>query len=80
MIAGMQGMILQHAVPKRATANADYFCKVLRRDIVHALSKKRPGMPHEHFLLHISDASSHTAGATDLEQALCGLESVSHRP
>jgi len=28
MFADMHGMILQHAIPKNTTANADYFCKV----------------------------------------------------
>ena len=80
LFADIQGMILQHAVPKGATVNADFFCRVLRRDLAHALTKKRPGKTLEHFILHMDNASPHTAAATDLELALLGLETVSHPP
>lgn len=80
MFADMPGIILQHVVPENNTVNTDYFWKVFRRDLVHALSKKRPGMPLEDFNLHMDNASSHTAGATALELAVLGFGCVSHPP
>ena len=73
MFADMQGM-------KGATVPADLFCRVLCQYLAHALSKKRPSIPPEHFLRHMDYASSQTAGAIDLELALFGLEMVSYRP
>jgi len=56
------------------------FTQVLRRDLVDALRKKRPGIPVEHFLLHMDNASSHTAAATQLEIGVLGFGSVQHPP
>jgi histone-lysine N-methyltransferase SETMAR len=54
--------------------------QVLRCDLVHALEKKRPGVPLEHFILHMDNASSHTAAATDLEGAVLSFGRVAHPP
>jgi len=54
--------------------------QVLRRDLVDTLRKKRPGIPVEHFLLHMDNASSHTAAATQLEIRVLGFRSVQHPP
>jgi hypothetical protein len=53
--------------------NESIILQVLRRDLVHALEKKRPGVQLEHFILHMDNASSHTAAATDLEVAVLGF-------
>ena len=34
MFADMHSMILQHAVPKNTTVNADYFCKVCTNNLL----------------------------------------------
>ena len=38
--------------------------QVLRRDLVSALKKKRPGVPMDYFLWHQDNASPHTAEST----------------
>jgi histone-lysine N-methyltransferase SETMAR len=48
--------------------------------LVHALEKKRPGVPIEHFILHMDNASSHTAAATELEVGVLGFGRVAHPP
>lgn len=74
------GMILQHAVPPHTTVNSQYYSKVLRRDLVRALRRKRPGIDLDRVLLHQDNAPSHTAASTQLEISLLGFEIVKHAP
>lgn len=57
-----------------------YSWQVLRRDLTHALRKKRPGVPLEEFILHMDNASSHTAEITTLELAVLGFSTIQHPP
>ena len=57
-----------------------FIFQVLRRDLVSALKKKRPGLPMDYFLLHQDNASPHTAESTRLEINLIGFGTVSHPP
>ena len=57
-----------------------FFFQVLRRDLVSALKKKRPGLPMDYFLLHHDNASPHSAESTRLEINLIGFGTVSHPP
>ena len=57
-----------------------YILQVLRRELVHALQKKRPEIPVENFILHMDNASSHTAEKTQNEIGLIGFETLSHPP
>lgn len=50
--------------------------QVFRRDIVHALRKKRPGVPHEQFILHLNNASSHTVDTIALHAAVLGFATL----
>jgi histone-lysine N-methyltransferase SETMAR len=54
--------------------------QVLRRDLTTALRKKRPGVPLEHFILHMDNASAHTSAKTELEVAVMGFGRVAHPP
>ncbi len=74
------GMILQHAVPLHTTVNTQYYSKVLHRDLVRALRRKRLGMDLDRVLLHQDNTPSHTASTTQLEISLLGLETVKHVP
>ena len=53
---------------------------MLCRDLVHALRKRRPGIPIDSFKLHQDNAPPHTAGSTQLEIGLLGFEVISHPP
>lgn len=80
LFADRKGMILQHGVPYGTTVNANYYSKVLRRDLVDALRKKRPGIPLEYFILHQDNAPPHTAEVTKLEIGVLGFQTISHPP
>ena len=55
------------------------FCVICRyTGLIQYLSKKRPGVPLEDFILY--NTSLHTVGATALELAILGFGSVSHPP
>ncbi|XP_061190225.1 histone-lysine N-methyltransferase SETMAR-like [Saccostrea echinata] len=76
----IQGMLLIHAVPAHQTVNADYYSKVIRRDLLHAVRKKRPGTNLAEMILHQDNAPAHRAETTILELDLLGLERVEHAP
>lgn len=54
--------------------------QVLRRDLVNAIRKKRPGKRIEDFLLHQDNAPAHRADSTVLDLDLLGLDRVVHAP
>lgn len=56
--------------------------QVVRRDLIQALRKKRPGMAQEleNIILHQDNAPAHTAVQTTLEIDLLGFERISHPP
>ena len=78
MFADIRGIILCHAVKRGHTVNSAYYSKVLRRDLVRAVEKKRPGIPISHFLLHHDNAPAYSAASTRLELSLLDLETVPH--
>ena len=53
---------------------------MLRRDLIQALRKKRPGTPVHDFLLHQDKAPAHVSARTRLELSLLDLECISHPP
>ena len=54
---------------------------MFRRDIVYALRKKRPGVPRQHFILHMGNASSQTAETIAPRAALVlGCATIAHSP
>ena len=52
----IKGVILSHAVPKRQSINTMYNSKVLRRDLMRALARKRPDGYEGGFILHQNNA------------------------
>ncbi|XP_052682598.1 histone-lysine N-methyltransferase SETMAR-like [Crassostrea angulata] len=80
--ADRHGMILVHAVPSGQTVNAAYYSKVLRRDLVKAIKKKRPAMAVDlgNIILHQDNAPAHTATSTCLEIELLGYDLLEHPP
>lgn len=55
---------------------------MLRRDLVHALRKKRPEKADqlENIILHQDNAPAHTASSTQLEIDVLGFEKLTHSP
>ena len=53
---------------------------MLRRDLEHALRKKRPGQSNEDFRLHQDNAPPHTAKSTSLDIDILGFSRVRHPP
>lgn len=53
---------------------------MLRRDLVHALRKKRPALDIERVILHQDNAPAHRASSTQLEIDLLGFEILNHPP
>lgn len=53
---------------------------MLRRDLVHALTKKRPGISIDHYILHQDNAPPHTAASTQLEIDVLGFGRIDHPP
>lgn len=82
MFMDRHGMILTHAVPSGQTVNVAYYSKVVRRDLMHALRKKRPILAanKENIIYHQDNAPSHTAEQTKLELDLLGFSRISHPP
>lgn len=76
------GIILVHMVKAGATVNAAYYSKVVRRDLLHALRKKRRHLADnlENVVLHQDNAPSHTAVHTQLEIDVLGFQRVEHPP
>jgi histone-lysine N-methyltransferase SETMAR len=54
--------------------------QVLRKDLVRAYQKKRPGMDVGDIILHHDNAPSHTADTTRLDIGLLGFDLVDHPP
>ena len=54
--------------------------QILRRDLVQALAKKRPGMSISQFLLHQDNAPPHVSMTARLELSLLELETIPHPP
>ena len=54
--------------------------QVLRRGLIHALQKKRPGIPIERYILHQDNAPAHRADTIRLELDLMGLKTIDHSP
>jgi len=53
--------------------------QVLGRELVHALQKKRPGIPLESLILHQDNAPPHTAQVTTLEIGVLGFQTIRHQ-
>ena len=73
-------MLLQHAVPHGMTVNAGYYQRVIRRDLMRAIRKKRPGAEIENLLFHQDNAQSHRSKETLLTIDFLGYESLPHAP
>ena len=54
--------------------------QLLRRDLVHALRKKRPGVDPADIILHQDNAPPHTAATTQLEIDVLGFQRLTHPP
>ena len=54
--------------------------QLLRRDLVRALHKKRPGVDLCDFILHQDNAPPHTAASSQLEIDVLGFQRLSHPP
>ena len=64
------------------TAEFGPFCvfQFLREHLVRALSRKRPGIPLDQFVLHHDNAPGHTAASTQLEIDVLGFQRLPHAP
>lgn len=60
--------------------NRSFLIQVLRRDLVHALRKKRPHLEPERVILHQDNAPGHRAASTQLEISLLGFDVLEHPP
>ena len=76
------GMILVHMVPEGKTVNANYYSKVIRRDLLNAIRKKRPELINEieNVVLHQDNAPPHTANTTQIEIDVLGFQRVDNPP
>ena len=54
--------------------------QLLRRDLLHALQKKRPDVDVCDYVLHQNNAPPHTASSTQLEIDVIGFQSLRHPP
>ena len=52
----------------------------MRRDLVHAIRKKRPGVYIESFIFHQDNAPAHRARETLLTIDFLGFERLGHAP
>lgn len=52
----------------------------IREDLTRALSRKRPEIPLDTFILHQDNAPGHKASETQLEIDLLGFERLTHAP
>jgi len=59
-----------------------FLFKVIRRELINAIRKKRPEMlvNLENIYLHKDNAPAHTASATSLELDVLGLNRIAHPP
>ena len=57
----IKGVILSHAVPKGQSINSMYNSKVLRRDLMRVLARKRPDGYDGGFILHRDNAPAHAS-------------------
>ncbi|XP_052223523.1 histone-lysine N-methyltransferase SETMAR-like [Dreissena polymorpha] len=73
-------MLLIHQVPDGQTINATYYQKVLRRDLMNALRKKRPTIDASAVILHHDNAPAHRAQSTVLEIDVIGFQRISQPP
>ena len=82
MFVDRRGMLLVHMVPEGKTANANNYSKVIRRDLLNVIRKKRPELINEikYVVLHQDNAPPHTANTTQLEIDVLGLQRVDHPP
>lgn len=56
------------------------FFQFLREHLVRALSKKRPGIPVDSWILHQDNTPSHSAASTQLKIDVIGFQELSHPP
>ena len=75
-----EGMLLQHVVPNGTTVNAAYYQRVIRRDLMHAIRKKRPLAEVENLLFHQDNAPAHRSTDTLLTIDFLGFERITHAP
>ena len=57
----IKGVILSHAVPKGQSINVMFNSKVLRRDLMRALARKRPDGYDGGLILHQDNAPAHAS-------------------
>lgn len=75
-----QGMLLQHAVPSDKTVNKSYYQKVIRRDLINAIRKKREHAEIENIIFHQDNAPPHRAHDTLMTIDFLGFERIDHAP
>ncbi|KAK3084951.1 hypothetical protein FSP39_021962 [Pinctada imbricata] len=77
-----QGVLLSHAVKHGHSVNAAYYSKVIRRDLLNAIGKKRPAKIEEleNVVYHHDNAPAHTAAETNLELDVLGVQRLQHPP
>lgn len=82
MFMDRKGILLSHFVPEKQTVNSTYYSKVLRRDLINAIRKKRPELYRQldSIIFHQDNAPAHTAVQTQLEIELLGFERLQHPP
>ena len=82
MFIDRRGMLLIHMVPEGKTVNANYYSKVIRRDLLNAIRKKRPELINEieNEVLHQDNAPPHTANTTQIEIDVLGFQRDDHPP
>ncbi len=56
-----------------------YFFQVLKRDLLQAIRKKRPGM-EQNFILHHDNAPSHTSVITKATLTQMNIDTLQHPP
>lgn len=57
-----------------------FWFQVLRRDLVQAIRKKRPGIDLDQIIIHQDNAPGHRAQSMQLEIGLLGFETLEHPP
>ena len=64
------------------TNNIFTYFQVVRRDLMRAIRKKRPGMADEleNVVYHHDNAPPHKAASTELELAILGFQRIAHSP
>lgn len=77
----IEGVILCHAVPKGQSVNANYYSKVLRRDLATAIRKKRPNGYNGQMIIHQDNAPAHASQEVQTTiQIQLEAEVLSHPP